>query len=139
MKVGSSSHRFSVYNFSTVNLTDETVTYTATFIGSQNTVIALITKENESTSTITFDANVPDAGVWFGSAYATDWSGDRLLTMAITGTSDLDKVENLPNDIKSNFLHWNKKVDWSANSIFEDFKTKFPIQKKEQTTNEGSL
>lgn len=125
-KVGSSGPRFAVYNFSTINLTKEPVIYTATFIGSQNTVIGVITKENEATSTITFDVNVPDAGVWFGPAYATDWAGDRLLTMAIIGTSDtVQNIEDLPDDIKASFIHWNKKVDWGATAIFEKFKMEF--------------
>jgi|GEM_PF-5028959 len=122
-KVSTSGPRFSVYNFSTNNLVNESVVYTVTFIGSKNTVIGLITKENEATSTITFDVNVPDAGVWFGSAYATDWAGDRLLTMALTGTSDTPKdIQNLPDDIKANFIHWNEKINWSVNDIFEKFK-----------------
>lgn len=109
-KVGSSGPRFAVYNFSTTNLTKEPVIYTATFIGSQNTVIGVITKENEATSTITFDVNVPDAGVWFGPAYVTDWDGDRLLTMAIIGTSDtVQDIENIPDDIKASFTHWTQQ------------------------------
>ena len=134
-KVGSSGPRFSVYGFSTTNLTGDSVGYTSTFIGSQSVVIAAITKESEATSIIAFDVTVPDAGVWFGAAYATDWTGDRLLTMAITGTSDnIDNINDLPDNVKSAFIYWNGKIDWRASDIFEEFKTQFINRVNDQSS-----
>lgn len=109
-KIGGSGPRLVVYRFSITNPIGNLVDYTITFIGSQNSVVAVITRENETTSSITFDVIVPDAGSWFGVSYLTDWAGERILTIAVVSTSELSKKELGP-EIKNAFLHWKDKID----------------------------
>ncbi len=127
VKSGTSGQRFSSYTLDTNNLVGDKISYTLTCIGLQGCVIGVISKENETTSSLILDTAVPDAGVFFGAAYLTDWDSERDLTLMIVGTSEISELEDLPESIKNAFKRWYGKMDWRV----EDAYKTFPFNNKE--------
>ena len=118
-RVGGSGPRFMTYRVQVPNLVGENVTYDATFIGLQGCVLATFTRESETSSSVIFDTHVPDAGLFFGAAYLTDWGGDRDITLSMVGTGDAPVIDKLPTLHAAVFDEWYKKVDWSVEAAHE--------------------
>ncbi|MBN2563626.1 MAG: hypothetical protein JXQ75_22125 [Phycisphaerae bacterium] len=118
LKAGGSGPRFVTYSLEAINLVGEMVTYTATFVGLQGCVLSAVTRENETSSSIVFDTAVPDAGVFFGAAYLTDWGSDRDLTLAIVGTSEAPSLGAMAPAIIAAFEKWYQGMDWSVQDAY---------------------
>jgi len=118
-KVGSAGDRFLTYTLNVPNLVGETVLYTCTFIGLQGSVVAILGSGSETSSVFVFDSDVPEAGVYFGAAYLTDWVGDRDLTIGAIGTGNPPDLSKLPENISTALHRWFKKVDWAAVAAYE--------------------
>jgi len=117
-KSDSSGPRFVTYSLDATNLVGEMVTYAATFVGLQGCALAAITRENETSSSVIFDTALPDAGVFFGAAYLTDWGSERDLTLAIIGTSEPPKLDSMSQNIIAAFEQWYKRMDWTVEDAY---------------------
>lgn len=118
LKSGGSGPRFVTYSLETKNLVGEMVPYTATFVGLQGCVLSAITRENETSSSLIFDTAVPDAGVFFGAAYLTDWGSERDLTLAIIGTSETTELFDMSPSVTAAFDRWYKRMDWTVEDAY---------------------
>lgn len=126
-KVGGSGPRFVTYTMTVKNLLNDPVVYKGTFIGTQGCVICAITREHETSSSVTFDTTVSSAGVHFGVAYLTDWANERDVTLMVVGSSDLasNELSSLPPRAAAAFHRWFDKIEFDVKAAYE----KFPIQK----------
>lgn len=119
LKAGGTGPRFVTYTLEAMNLVGEMVTYSATFVGLRSCVVAAITRENETSSSLIFDTAVPDAGVFFGAAYLTDWGSERDLTLAIVGTSEPTELNAMPSNVVAAFERWYKRMDWTVEDAYK--------------------
>ena len=118
-KIGGCGPRFVTYSLRVPNIIGDLVVYNCTFIGLQGGVVAIITCENESASSILFNIDVPDAGVFFGTAYLTDWFADHRITLAMVGTGDIPNVPDIPPEIATALEHWYNKIHWRIEAAYE--------------------
>ena len=121
LKSGGSGPRFVTYTLEAINLVGDMVTYTATFVGLQGCVLSAITRENETSSSFIFDTAVPDAGVFFGAAYLTDWGSERDLTLAIAGTSPPPELSTMAPPVMAAFERWYNRMDWTVQDAYATF------------------
>lgn len=122
-KIGGSGKRFVTYSNTLKNLMGNSVTYHLTFIGSQSCVICIITKEHETASVVTFDTKIPSAGIHFGTAYLTDWAGDRDLTLMLISAQKIEgnDLNNLPENAVAAFHHWYQSIDIQIEKAYSAF------------------
>lgn len=121
LKSGGSGPRFVIYTLEATNLIGDMVAYTATFVGLQGCVLGAITRENETSSSLIFDTALPDAGVFFGAAYLTDWGSERDLTLAIIGTSPPPELDGMSPPVMAAFERWYNRIDWTVQDAYATF------------------
>lgn len=122
-KIGGSGPRFVTYSLVAINLADEPTAYRITFVGSKNCVIAAITREDETTSSVTFDTGVSGAGVYFGVSYLTDWGNERNLTLMMVGSNELHqtKISSLSPKVVAAFHRWYRSIDFNVGAAYDAF------------------
>ncbi|MFZ5638357.1 MAG: hypothetical protein ACOY82_17410 [Pseudomonadota bacterium] len=122
-KIGGSGSRFVTYSNVTKNLLGEPVTYHVTFIGSEGCVICVITNEHETSSVVTLETRLSSAGIYFGTAFLTDWSGERDLTLMLVTDKVIhgNDLRNLPKSATAAFHKWYETIDPDIEAAYKAF------------------